>query len=502
MSEPSSIGSAATAANAAAALVLAHGDDLIGGTRRDLLDRAAVLLDEILAGGDVLPMAAGWRLGAAHHYRGEYPTALAYFEASLADPDPDPVDRARFLAGHASVLWAQGNAAAGLRIAEEAMAAACACGDDGALGAAWVANGLVQAHAGDRSANLHAYEKALAHAERAGDAITVVRVRNNLGSRHVEAGRFRQALDELDHAVAVSEDHPVGLASAMVSVNRAEALLGLGRLEEAVGEIAIATDQFRGAEAEHLLAFALLLEADAHRVRGNATRAHAKYREAVERAEASGNAQVLGPAFAGLAETVAADDPATARAHAKRAVDQPHTVGDVIALRAAGWIALGQGDLEAAEMWAEPGAGGGRPPRPARASWPTPSSCGRSSAGRAPATRATRSDSSPRRLTPGTRSVVRSAARSTGSSPLGFRATAAPRRPDARHSGRSACARTPTGSPVRSMSWERPPLPRWRSARSAPSPSRSRAHPSRPPSGPRARVDSWCRCSQPGGAGP
>ncbi|WP_281370714.1 BTAD domain-containing putative transcriptional regulator, partial [Nocardioides stalactiti] len=178
------------------------------------------------------------------------------------------------------------------------------------------------------------------------------RVRNNLGSRHVEAGRFRQALDELDHAVAVSEDHPVGLASAMVSVNRAEALLGLGRLEEAVGEIAIATDQFRKAEAGHLLAFALLLEADAHRVRGNATRAHAKYREAVERSEAAGNAQVLGPALAGLAETTIADDPAASHAWAKRALDQPHTVGDVIALRAAGWIALGQGDLEAAEMWA------------------------------------------------------------------------------------------------------------------------------------------------------
>ena len=199
-----------------------------------------------MAAGGVLPMAAAWRFGAAHHYRGEYPTALAYFEAAVADPDPDPVDRARFLAGYASVLWAQGNADEGRRIADEAMAAAQACGDDGAIGAAWVANGLVQAHAGDRTANLLAYEKALVHAERAGDVITVVRVRNNLGSRHVEAGRFRQALDELDHAVAVSEDHPVGLASAMVSVNRAEALLGLGRLEEAVGEIGIATEQFRG----------------------------------------------------------------------------------------------------------------------------------------------------------------------------------------------------------------------------------------------------------------
>jgi len=344
---------AASPAAAAEALARTHGDELIGGTRGDLLDRAAALMGEIRGNGSVLPMAAGWRFGAAHHYRGEYSTALAYFEAAAADPSPATADRARFLAGHASVLWAQGNADEGRRLAEQAMEAARACGDEGALGAAWVATGLVSAHAGDRTANLLAYQKALVHAERAGDAITVVRVRNNLGSRYVETGRFRQALDELDHAVAVSEDHAVGLASAMVSVNRAEALLGLGRLEEAVGEIAIATDQFREADAAHLLAFALLLEADAHRVRGNATRANAKYREAVERAGAAGNAQVLGPALAGLAETLVADDPAAAHSHAKRALDQPHTVGDVIVLRAAGWIALGQGDLEAAEMWAD-----------------------------------------------------------------------------------------------------------------------------------------------------
>lgn len=342
----------ATAVTAAAALARTHGDALVGGTRLDLLDCAAQLLDEIVAGGGVLPMSAAWRIGLAHHYRGEYPFALAYFEAGTRDDDADPIDRARFLAGHASVLWAQGNSEDGQRIAEAAMTVARACGDDGALGAAWVANGLVQAHAGDRTANLLSYERALAHAERAGDAITVVRVRNNLGSRHVEAGRYRQALEELDHAVAVSEDHSVGLASAMVSVNRAEALLGLGRLEEAVSEIGIATDQFRHAEAAHLLAFALLLEADAHRVRGNATRAQAKFLEAIERAESAGNAQVLGPALAGLAETLVTDDPAAARAHAKRALDQPHTVGDVVALRAAGWIALGHGDLEAADMWA------------------------------------------------------------------------------------------------------------------------------------------------------
>lgn len=45
----------------------AHGDELIGGTRRDLLDRAAVLLGKARVRGQVLSMAAGWRLGTAHH---------------------------------------------------------------------------------------------------------------------------------------------------------------------------------------------------------------------------------------------------------------------------------------------------------------------------------------------------------------------------------------------------------------------------------------------------
>ncbi len=64
---------AASAAAAAVALSVDHGDALIGGTRRDLLELAAVLRSEILAGGGVLPMAFAWRVGAAHHYRGEYP---------------------------------------------------------------------------------------------------------------------------------------------------------------------------------------------------------------------------------------------------------------------------------------------------------------------------------------------------------------------------------------------------------------------------------------------
>lgn len=120
----SRIGDPVAAAEAALDLALGHGDDLIGGTRGDLLVRGATLLRQVTEGGGVLAMRAAWRFGAAHHYRGEYPTARRWFEAALADSDPDPVDRARFLGGYASVLWAQGDAEAGQRVADEAMSVA------------------------------------------------------------------------------------------------------------------------------------------------------------------------------------------------------------------------------------------------------------------------------------------------------------------------------------------------------------------------------------------
>ncbi|WP_220793594.1 hypothetical protein, partial [Nocardioides stalactiti] len=115
MSEDLPPGGSPGAAAAAGDLARAHGDALVGGTRVDLLEQASMLLHEVLEQGGTLPAAAAWRIGAAHHYRGEYSQAHVYFEAGLPDTTADPVDRARLLAGLASVLWAQGDAEDGRR---------------------------------------------------------------------------------------------------------------------------------------------------------------------------------------------------------------------------------------------------------------------------------------------------------------------------------------------------------------------------------------------------
>jgi DNA-binding SARP family transcriptional activator len=351
VSRPSPQHEAEVAASAALELALRRSSELLGGTAGEALEEAAGLLAVLERAGRPAPAAAAWRFGVAHHQRGEFRRAVSWFVA--ADPAAgDPVDLARLLAGHSSARWAQGDAAGSRRLADDALAAARSAGDDAALAAAWVSHALVCALEGDRAANQHAYQQALVHATAADDKITLVRVHNNLGSMHNEEGRYDAALAHLDQSVAIAERGGTGLVGALANINRAEALLGLGRLDEALTEVAPARDLFRAAGSP-MLAFALLIEGDAHRIRGNAARAQASYREAVERAESTGNAQVLVYALAGLARATVADDPAAATAFAKRALDEPAALGDVRALQAAGWVALAQHELEPAESWAQ-----------------------------------------------------------------------------------------------------------------------------------------------------
>ncbi|HEX6150221.1 BTAD domain-containing putative transcriptional regulator [Nocardioides sp.] len=342
---------AEAAARTVLALAQRHSSELLGGTAAAALEQAAGLLAVLELAGRRVPAAAAWRFGVAHHQRGEFSQAVAWF-AAAATTDADPVDRARLLAAHASARWAQGDAQRSRQLADDALVAARDAGDDAALAAAWVSQALVCALEGDRAANQHAYQRALAHATAADDVITLVRVHNNLGSMHNEEGRYDAALRHLDQSITIAERGGAGLVGPLANINRAEALLGLGRLDEALTEVEPAREVFRAAGSP-MLAFALSIEGDAQRIRGNAARAQAAYREAVERAESTGNAQVLVSALAGLARATVADDPAAATAFAKRAVDEPAALGDVRAIQAAGWVALAQHELESAESWAQ-----------------------------------------------------------------------------------------------------------------------------------------------------
>lgn len=320
--------------------------------RRGDLSALRAAADVVAPSGGPLPVAVAWRLGFALHQGGHFDEALATYERAVIDghPPPPQADVAQLLASHASTRWARGDAVGSRALADRALAEATASADDSALASAWVAQALVCALEGDRNTNLHAYEKALAAARRAGDLLTQVRVLNNLGSLETEEGRYAAALVHLDDAVTVAEAEISTPIRALTLINRAEALLGLGRVDEALAELTHAGRLARE-QGSPLLAYAALGVGDVNRVRGNATQAAVSYREAVTLAERTGDAQVLGAALAGLARAGIVEDPEEARVAAARALAEPAAMGTVEPLLAAGWLALHDGDAaRAAEL--------------------------------------------------------------------------------------------------------------------------------------------------------
>lgn len=310
----------------------------------ELLRAAEVIAPD----GGTLPVAAAWRVGFTLHLSGRLDEAIGWYErADPALPDAEPAEVAQLYAAHASTRWAQGRAADSRQLADVALATAEGCGDDAALGAAWVAQALAYALEGDRDSNRTSYAKALAAAERAGDGLTRVRVLCNMASLENEEGHYRTALRHLDDAVASWEPDLAAPLRALVCFNRAESLLGLGRVDEGVSELEQARSFARSAESP-LLGLALLGLGDANRLRGNASQASAAYLEAVERAEATEQAQVLVPALAGLARSVLGEDLEQALGLAERALDQPAALGQVTPLLAIGWLRLAAGEREQA----------------------------------------------------------------------------------------------------------------------------------------------------------
>lgn len=313
------------------------------------LERAAAV---VAPDGGLLPVALCWRLGYAHHQAGSFSTALGIYARvdpdSMTAADADPVDMAFLLSSKASSLWATGDAASSRQAADEALTAAQACGDDSAIAAAWVSQALVCVLEGDLDANLVAYEKGLAAAERAGDVLIQARIHNNLGSRCNSEGRYTDALPHLDRAIALAESvsapPPV---RALSLTTRSDSLLGLGRVEECLAELHLARALTRTSESP-LLGLAVVGIGDANRLCGNATQAAIAYREALVIAERTGNAQVAVPALSGLARALVVDDVDEAQGLVKRALDQPAAVGQVDPLLAAGWVCLATGDREAA----------------------------------------------------------------------------------------------------------------------------------------------------------
>jgi ATP/maltotriose-dependent transcriptional regulator MalT/DNA-binding SARP family transcriptional activator len=297
-----------------------------------------------------LDAATAWRMGLVHALRGAYDDALTVFARADRSED-DPVNEALLSAYIASSQYHRGNVEAARAASLDALERAQAVGDQRALAAAHTAMGFTEELTNNPTDASAQYALALAAAERAGDALQMVRILNARGALELELGRFEPALEMLDEAVRLGD--AVGFASfhARALVNRGRARQGTGRFEEAMADFTHARDIYERIGSPSI-AYALTREGSMHALRGDGFLARAAFDNAVRSARTTGDTQALAPALIGLAQAVVLDDPASAAEMAEEALALGREIAPVTILLGAGRVALASGERGSAETLA------------------------------------------------------------------------------------------------------------------------------------------------------
>ncbi|WP_127938050.1 BTAD domain-containing putative transcriptional regulator [Nonomuraea polychroma] len=299
---------------------------------RDLLAQAAE--------GPAFDAFVARRLAFIDHLRGDYDAAIAMYRRGHDHGFP-PADAAMCAASAASVLWLKGDRAGCAELADKSLDEAGDLGHPGALAMANTVLAMLAALDGDRRANDAHYLRALEYAERAGDVVQLIRIHANRASRYLDEGAYAEALAETDLAVRLSDLVSFAPFAALNAANRAKALIGLGRLEEAATEAAAAVAGWE-AMGSKLIGYGLDRLAEVQALRGDRRAAIAIYRRVVAEAPA-GDVQKLSNALNALAELLAADDPEEAGRVARQALEHAEGIAGVSARVVAARVALAAG---------------------------------------------------------------------------------------------------------------------------------------------------------------
>ena len=312
-------------------------------------DESLACLQRLAGAGPVAAPVAYWT-GLIHHLRGDLEGALAAYARWRPGPGDDPSAASLVLSMRASTMWLLGQAATSRSVADEALRLARLGSDPAALAGAHTALAMIATGDGDRRANDVHDRLALEFAQAAGNALQEVRIRSNRGSHLVETAEYPLAIEELDVAVELAELTGFATYGALARCNRAEALAGLGRHDEAVSEYLAAAEAYDRLSSR-LVMFPLLGLADVQRVRGELSQARAGYERVLRGCAAGGPAYVEVRARAGLARILAGSEPGRARALAEQALAAADGLVAVPARLAAGWVLLRRGERErAAEL--------------------------------------------------------------------------------------------------------------------------------------------------------
>jgi ATP/maltotriose-dependent transcriptional regulator MalT len=305
------------------------------------------------AAGDSTTYPAGlaWRMGLIHHLRGDFDGALAVYERADID-EPHGSDEALLLAWKASILWVKGDAA-GCRVnASASLAAATNSGNAQALAAAHTVLAMVAALEGDRRADEAHYFLALNAAEQAGDVLQLIRIGANRAADLNDDGAYADALAEVDRIMPLAEMAGFATFLGLCLINRGDALLGLGRLEEAMAAYESSRPVYERIGSSDLC-YSLVGVGDVYRERGELALARSAYEEGVRVAEEVGDTQGLIPALAGLARVIASEDLERALSLLGRADSFAPSIYQNRAVLARGWVLLGTGDRASATAIAD-----------------------------------------------------------------------------------------------------------------------------------------------------
>ena len=296
------------------------------------------------------PANVAWRAAYGLRYLGHTDRSFHFFNQSDRT-ELDHAERAQFCAAWASSAWGSGDEETCTAMTTEAFEAAEASGDDGALAAAWESRALLASMIGDSTADRQAHERALEHATAAGADLMASRVHNNLGSQLFHEARYEESLDQFALSLRLAESTGHLSSIALIRHNLADVMLNVGRLDEALVEVEAARALWNSVGSP-MIGAAWQVLADIQRARGNTAQAMMASSEAVAVAERENETQTLVPALVGMALISVANDPEQARLISKRLLEIPLSTGPVPALTTAGWIALRDGDADAAISYA------------------------------------------------------------------------------------------------------------------------------------------------------
>lgn len=306
------------------------------------------------AGDGPLPARVAWRIGLLHYLRGELTDAIEAYERGNTQ-DEDLPARAMLLAWSASAHWLRGDVERCRDLAGRALAAARQAGDHRALAGAHTVLGMLAALDGDRAANDAHYLRALDHASAAQDVLQLVRIHANRSSQHLEEGDAPGALVEAELAVRLAELAGVATFRALALNNRGEALLALGRLDEARVELEAARAVFDRLGSS-MASYPNGALGKVHLLRGDRASARTAFQRALELSEEVGDVQGLVPALAGLASVAVLDDPESAAALAERAIHAGASLDHAHALVVGARVRLADGDPNGAVTLAQQAA--------------------------------------------------------------------------------------------------------------------------------------------------